>query len=241
MKLTGVLSAAVGIASFFSGVVAAGDDQQPIVSHGKSRVLEFDVDYTIKERPDASPTDIVKLYNGDAITLTYTFTNNDPEQVAVLGVGGSFRDSKTQEINTNITSASLGPVVIENGQSQQFSQVINVNLLPDSYVLSPLLYIALGEEFMTVSPRPQWTEVSDAPISFFNPQLLFLEFVLIVTFGGIGYILYELFGKKYFKGTSVAPTKKASAPAGTSTATDGKSYDSSWIPQSHLKQKSKKN
>lgn len=241
MKFSTILGGIVGLASVIGGAVA--DEQQPIVNQGKARVMRFHADYTIKERPDATATDVVSLYNGDSVTLGYTVSNEDDEQVAILGVGGSFKDSKTQEINTNITSASVGPIILEPGQSQQFSQVINVNLQPDAYILSPLLYITHGEEFMTVSPRPQWTTVADAPISFFNPQLLFLELVLVLTFGGIGYVLYDLFGKKYFKGTATGPSKKVSASSGASTAapSDGKSYDASWIPQGHIKQTKKKN
>lgn len=238
MKFTKIFGAALGLASVIGGVIGAEQGQGPILQQSGTKVIEFDADYTIKERPEVAPTDVAQLYNGDSITLSYTVTNKGAEQVTVLGVGGTFRDAKTNEINTNITSGSIGPLVLEKGQSQQFSQIININLLPDDYILVPILYISYEDEFLSVTPRPQWTEVRDPPVSFFNPQLLFLELVLVVTFGGIGYIVYELFGKKYIKGTSTAPTKKVSGQTtGTTTGADGKSYDSSWIPQGHIKKK----
>lgn len=231
MKLTTILTGIVSLASFVSAI---GEESDP------AAVLKFNVDYTIKEHPEIAPTDVVDLFNGDTITLDYTVSNDEDEQLAIVGVAGSFRDPATNEINTNITAASVGPIVLEPGMSHKFSQSINLNLYPNNYILSPVLFVSRGDAFVTATPRPQLASVSDTPISMFNPQLLFLEIVLLATFAGIGYLLYESFGKAYFKGT--APTKKpVKTPTASSPAPEGKSYDSSWIPEGHIKKTKKKN
>ncbi|EGV64537.1 hypothetical protein CANTEDRAFT_129775 [Yamadazyma tenuis ATCC 10573] len=203
--------------------------------------VKFEVEYVIKERPDDTANDVVDLFNEESITLAYTATNHDESQIVILGIGGAFRDPNTNEILTNITASSVDPIVFSPGQSQKFSQVINLNLLTGSYILTPNFYVSIDDEFMIIEPRSQLATVSDLPISLFNPKLLFLELVLLASFAGLGYLGYELFGKSYFKKVSsvTKSTEKASYPS--AAASTGKAYDSSWLPEGHVKKTKKKN
>lgn len=240
MKLTGLVTGFIAAASLLVPKVLGDVD----VDSEQTSTLNLDVDYSIEEYVDAAATDVLELYNGEKITLSYTISNNEEYPVGVVGVGGSFRDPRTNEIVTNLTSSSVGPIVLEAGQSQRFKQAIELNLYPENYILAPQLYLSISQQFLSIQARMQLANVSDKPISLFNPQLLFLEVVLLGTFAIIGFVVYELFGKNYFKSTSTAPTKKASTGTKASSpgpAASGKSYDSSWIPEGHLKNKKKAN
>lgn len=232
MKFSTILTGLLSLTSFVLSADAVADDEKP-------KIVKFNADYIVKEHPEATAQDVVELFNGETVTLTYTVSNYDDVQISIIGVGGTFLDPQTNEVRSNITAGSVGPIVLEPGQSQQFSQAINLNLVSDSYVLAPLIYIYYGEEYMTVKPRLQLTTVSDVPISIFNPQLLFLEIVLLASLGGVAYFIYEAFGKSYIQGTApVKKTFKANSDVGA-TISLGKTFDSSWIPEGHIKKTKK--
>ncbi|CAH6719650.1 increased recombination centers protein 22 [[Candida] jaroonii] len=193
--------------------------------------LKVDIDYSIEEFE--SSTGVLELFNSDTITLVYNVENDaDSEHpLSIIGVSGTFNDPASNDIVSNITTGSVGPITLENGQSQQFKQAINLNLVPNNYILKPIVYMAVDNQIVPVTVKPLLANVSDIPISLFNPQLLFLELVLIVTIGVVGLVLYDLFGKNYFNNIVPKKTvKKDSVPVESS-----KGYDSSWIPKHHIK------
>lgn len=193
--------------------------------------LKVDIDYSIEEVE--SSTGVLELFNSDTITLVYKVENGADSEHAlnIIGVSGTFNDPASNEIVSNITTGSVGPIILENGQSQQFKQAINLNLVPNNYILKPIVYMAVKDQIVPVSVKPLLANVSDIPISIFNPQLLFLELVLIASLGVVGLVLYDLFGKKYVNNIVPKKTvKKDSAPVESS-----KGYDSSWIPKHHIK------
>lgn len=206
--------------------------------------VNFLAEYKLLELEDVTKTDVAELTNGHDITLGYELQNLDDRQVSVVGVGGSFRDPKNGEIKTNLSTGAVDPIILAKGEAGALKQKIELNLVPGHYILSPVLYVAVGDELKMIQVRGQLSTVSDEPISFFNPQLLFLEAVLLATFAAFGYVAYNIWGKKYLQGASPIPkaskkpAKKASSPS-EATAT-GKSYDSSWIPETHLKHKKTK-
>lgn len=193
--------------------------------------------YTIEEYPEKN--EVIDIYNGDSITLTYTVANDNEQPATIIGVGGSFKDPNTNEVSTNLTTGNVGPIVLEQGQSQQFKQLVELNLIPGNYILAPIVYVVVEEQLVQFEAETQLASVSDRPISFFNPQLLFLELILVGTIGLVGYFGYLTFGKPYFK--KVAPVKKPNKVARASSPETAKSYDSSWIPENHLNRKTKKN
>ena len=101
----------------------------------------------------------------------------------------------------------------------------------------PQLFIAFDNDLKLVQARGQRTEVKDVPISIFDPQLLLLEAILLATFAGLGYVAYNIWGKRYFEGTALVnkPKRGASPPVASA-----KSVDSDWLPEGHLRQKKTK-
>ena len=80
----------------------------------------------------------------------------------------------------------------------------------------------------------------------FRSKIDLLELVLLITFAGLIYVGYEIWGKQYFKGVAPVKAKKVSAAKASSPVASGPSttsatgYDTNWIPESHLKQKKTK-
>lgn len=233
MKLSfSIITALVSVAA---SVIAAPVDQEKTTES-----INFLVDYSISEFPQISNTDVAELTNGESISLEYTVTNNEDKEISVVGVSGSFRDPANGQIKTNLTAAAVGPVIVSAGESANFIQKIDLNLVANNYLLTPQIFVAVEEELKFIQARGQLASVSDVPISFFNPQLLFLEAVLLATIGGILYVVYDIWGKKYIAGTApiTKPVKKASSPSPAPST--GKSYNAEWIPEGHLKQKKSK-
>ncbi|CCG25630.1 hypothetical protein CORT_0C02550 [Candida orthopsilosis Co 90-125] len=200
------------------------------------------VDYHIKETPEVTKNDVASWTNGEEITLQYTINNNEESDVTVIGVTGQFLNPVTRQAVTNLTQGRIGPVAVAPGESAQFEQTINVNLVPNNYELVPQIFIVQGELVKVIPCRGQLASVLDKAISFFDPRLIFLEIVLLASFGGLIYLAYQIWGKNYIKGTAPVKVKKSakspspvvSSSAGSST---GAGYDVNWIPEGHLKQK----
>mmetsp|Transcript_1897 Transcript_1897/g.1865 ORF Transcript_1897/g.1865 Transcript_1897/m.1865 type:complete len:238 (+) Transcript_1897:51-764(+) len=234
MKLSfSIITALVAVAS--SAIAAPIDPEKATGS------INFVVDYKISELPEITNTDVAELTNGEAISLQYSVENNEDKEISIVGVGGSFRDPANGNIKTNLTGAAVGPVLVPAGEKASFIQKIEVNLVADNYLLTPQIFVAVEDDLKFIQARGQLASVNDLPISFFNPQLLFLEAILVATLGGILYVVYDIWGKKYIEGTApiIKTSKKASSPSPISVAT-GKSYNSEWIPEAHLKQKKSK-
>lgn len=195
--------------------------------------LRFPVNYVISEYPDITHTDVAEFNNGETISLEYTATNNEDDKITIVGLGGAFRSPTTNEIKSNLSAQSVGPIILAPGDSEVFIQKIPLDLVPDNYLLTPQLFIAFQEDLKLVQARGQLAVVSDVPVSFFDPQLLVLEAILVATLGGLLYAVYSIWGKPYFAGT--APTKKKVVISARST-----SVDPSWFPESHILQKKTK-
>jgi len=205
----------------------------------KPHLIAFIVDYTIVEYPDITETDVAELTNGDSITLNYQAVNNEDTEVTIIGVSGTFLDPTTGKVLVNLTAGQVGPLTVQPGLTESFNQKIPLNVLPANYRIVPQLFVAHEEKVKHVAIRGQLATITDAPVSIFNPQLLFLELVLLVSGAGLAYFVYQIWGKQYFQGTApIAPSKlRALSPSSEGTATGGKTYDESWIPEGHLKQK----
>lgn len=222
------------VAAFTAGVAAAdaGDSQQA----PETITLQFAVDYTIPSLPDVGARDLAQVYNGEEFSIAYSFTNNEDKEIVIVGVGGAFHDLETGAIKSNLTAQPVEALTVPAGESGSFTHRISLNLVPEEYIMVPQLFIAYDNDLKLVKARGQRTEVKDVPVSIFDPQLLFLEAVLLATFGGLAYIAYNIWGVQYFKGTAPGPKPKRGAAAPASAATT----DSNWLPEGHTRQKKTK-
>lgn len=229
------------IVATFLGAFAAGafaaDSEASQDTTGQTMTLQFAVDYSIPHLPNVGPRDLAEVYNGEEFSIAYSFTNNEDKDISIVGVGGAFHDVKTGAIKSNLTASPIEAVTVTPGESGSFSHKISLNLVPEEYILVPQLFIAFDNDLKLVQARGQRTEVKDVPVSIFDPQLLLLETILLATFAGLAYVAYNIWGKRYFEGTTLVnkPKRGASPPVATA-----KSVDSDWLPEGHLRQKKTK-
>jgi hypothetical protein len=243
MKFGKVLLGVVfSLGHVFAAEVADAESQE-------AKTINFSVDYKIQEFPNVSGQEVIEIFNGDNIHLEYKVHNNELDDISVIGVGGILIDPTTMEVKVNLTSGAVGPLVLGTNETKSFVQDIPLNLIPATYIFSPQVFIVFEDQIKLVPVRGQLATVSDAPISWFNPQLLVLELILIASLVGAGYFAYQTWGKQYVssplpqgkgKKQPVAGAAGASATASAS-ATGSKSYDSSWLPEHHLQKKKKAN
>lgn len=198
-----------------------------------SELANFELDYFILEYPDVERSEVVQMWQGEQINVRHTITNKEDTDLTVVGLGGSFRDPITGEYMVNLTSNSVGPVVIEPGKSATVGQQINLDFLSGNYFLAPQVYVAFKDELKVIQARAQLVVIKEVPVSFFNPQLLFLELIFVALIGGVGYLLYPSYFQSYFKGT--APTSKKLTASSSSTS----GYDPTWVPSHHQVTQSK--
>ncbi|ONH67967.1 Increased recombination centers protein 22 [Cyberlindnera fabianii] len=202
--------------------------------------FKYDIQYTIVNHAGS----VLEIYNGEEITLNYTVTNNEDEEINIVGVGGNFGNPVNGEVIANITDAKVGPVTIGSGESKWFTQRIGVNLPSSNYVLNPGLYVVKGSTLAMLGANSTLTIVADKPVSLFAPELIVLELLLVLTLAVGGYFFYNNFGAQYLKTTGLtASAQKSSTKQTTSSAasTSGSkaTVDDSWLPD-HIKKTNKK-
>ncbi|KAI3403137.1 IRC22 [Candida oxycetoniae] len=200
--------------------------------------VDISIEYSIVQTPEITEKNVAQWVNGDEVTLQYKLENNEKSVVTVIGVGGMFANPVTNEIVTNLTRGQIGPITVAPGTSSVFEQRIGVDLIPDNYQLVPQVFIAHEDLIKVVACRGQLASVADKSISFFDPRLIFLELVLIASLAGLGYLVYDIWGKRYFAATQPVKVKKTTDA--TKVTSTGSGYDVNWVPESHLKQKKTK-
>lgn len=194
------------------------------------QITKFELSYVLEQYPDVEPQQMVELLTTKPLEILYTLVNNEEKDMSVVGIGGHFIDPKTGEITVNQTANSIGPIVIKPGTSDIFRQKINLDMDAGNYVLSPSVFIAYDDDLKVMQARSQLLTVVEDPISFFDPQLLLLEIILVAFVAAALYFYNPKILQDYFKGT--APVKVPVTAKGTSTG-----YDPNWIPKTHLKEK----
>lgn len=229
------------LTTFVAAVVAADNADQ--FQEDGSEIIDLVFDYEVKGFPNALAQQILPFFNENGYFLKYDLENNDDRDINIIGVGGVLLDPMTGDVKVNLTSGSVGPQVMTKGDNFTFNQHIPLNVAPNHYVLSPQLFIVVDGDIKMVPARPQMVVVEDAPISFFNPKLILLELVLLVTMGGLAYVIYDLWGRAYLYGGVVNKKQaKQQAKANVAAKASGaKSYNDEWLPDTHVKKtKSKK-
>ncbi|ODV86842.1 hypothetical protein CANARDRAFT_174881 [[Candida] arabinofermentans NRRL YB-2248] len=202
----------------------------------EEKPFNFRIEYLIKDKQSVS-SELVPVTNGDTLSLEYEFTNGELEDCTIVGVGGQLISPVSGEVLYNVTATNVGPLSVAQDESINFIQKIGIDLIPESYLIVPAIYIVYADQLMVLGSRNQLITVEDPQISIFNPKLLVLEVLLGGSLGYIVYLLYQTFGASYF-----APAKKESKAKATTTktasaskTTGSKTYDSSWLPETHLK------
>lgn len=214
--------------------------------------FNFKIEYEISFKEDKTAGSIADFTIGETVELAYTFKNLEPNDVAVVGVGGEMLDPITGENIANITASQIGPVEIVNNQTALFNQRVGINMDAGKYLLVPAVYVIYQDQFMLLGSTNKLVNVVEPTISFFNPQLILAELILGASIAGIGYLLYNAYATTYLSGilpASLLPAdgrkKKAAVKldASTDATTATKSADfESWLPDSHknLTKKQKK-
>ncbi|KAK3111074.1 Increased recombination centers protein 22 [Teratosphaeriaceae sp. CCFEE 6253] len=212
----------------------------------------------------------VKLVNGRATRAVLDVSNHEPAPISILVVGGSL----TTPIDTpgapdppvllrNLTATRYN-IVIPAGESETVTYSFATEMHPQDLRLSIAAVLQNSEgAIFTKAVYNETVSVVEAPLSFFDPQIIFLYLFLLAAFGGTCFFIYStwittLFPQKKRSGgggkgwerakKSSGQSKKvdpadqvsvagADGPAVTSSAQlggSGKTYDESWIPAGHL-------
>lgn len=214
----GLLAAASRVLAVEGGFFDSAKDQVGL--------SKFQLDYVVEQYPELSVQDVAEMFCEEDISLLYTITNEEDSDLTVVGLGGSFRDPLTGESLVNLTANSVGPVVIAPGETATVGQKILLELIPANYYLSPLVYVAFKDELKQVQARPQLITLKEMPVSFFNPQWMFLELLFFGTIGILGYFAYTSWFKSYF--VSITPVDK-NVPVSAKTS----GFDPAWVPSHH--------
>ena len=216
---------ALGLLSFVGAVFSEEVEDFFGQASTENKLSNFKIDYIIEEYPDVDPSDVAQLLAGEEIKLLYTITNEEDTDLTVVGLGGAFRDPISGDYKVNLTSNSVNPLVITPGESAQVGQKIRLDIDSGSYYLTPQVYVAFQDELKAIQARGQLAIVLEVPVSFLDPQLLFLELLFVAILGGLGYFVYTTYFKTYFKRT--APTKKVPV------ASKSTGFDPLWVPSHH--------
>ncbi|KAI9719884.1 MAG: hypothetical protein M1828_006014 [Chrysothrix sp. TS-e1954] len=188
-----------------------------------------------------------------------SFSNDEPESVGVQLIGGSlwtpeFGDQQSSQNIRNL-STTMYKAEIPAGESQSFNYNLKTELHPADLVLKLVAIVSdhAGAPY-TLSAFDGPVSIVEAPISIFDPQIIFLYLILAAAFAGTSYFIYNTWLTTFFpqskkrggKGgerakTSLRGTKKVdpadqvSVPADGPAVTSGsKAYDESWIPSHHI-------
>ncbi|SCV05981.1 LANO_0H19438g1_1 [Lachancea nothofagi CBS 11611] len=185
----------------------------------------FDINYETLEQGAGSLASFLEFEDGDNVTLRYSLFNKEDVNVSVVAVGGALYDIHTNELAANISAAALGPIPVGVNETVEFQQIVNLILKEGEYALSPDIYIEKSEETMKVVANPNLLRILPAAISFFNPQFMFVQFVLAALIAGFSYLTF-------FK-TPKAGTRDAKKirKSGVSSPQD----ITSWLPENHTK------
>ncbi|KAF3986039.1 hypothetical protein FT663_04650 [Candidozyma haemuli var. vulneris] len=192
---------------------------------------DFELDYVIEEYKEVAHDSVAEMNSGEQIKLLYTLRNNEETDITIVGVGGSFKSLLTGDSIANLTSSAVGPVVVPPEGSSSIGQRITLDLEAGNYILSPQVFVAYKDELKAIQARSQLLVVKDAPLSLLDPQLLFLEVLLVV----VGIIALQ------FRSPHLFEFSKGSRATSQPKPRESSKFDPEWIPKHHqaTQQKSK--
>lgn len=167
--------------------------------------------------------------NGKPANIQLSFTNQEPEPVAVQFVGGSLWtpdfSAADSRILRNLTTKQYG-LEIPAGESETVPYTFQTNMHPQEVRLNLAAVIAKGNTFYTQQAFNGTVQVVEPHTSIFDPQVyvvlgitscgsmlmlsrIFLYLFLLACTIGVGYFFYNIWIAPYF------PQKKKGKPART--------------------------
>ncbi|KAL5337771.1 hypothetical protein BJX70DRAFT_226927 [Aspergillus crustosus] len=189
----------------------------------------------------------VKLVNGHPTQALVTFTNNEESAVTVNFIGGTLSTlDEESKLVRNLTATRYG-VEVPAGETESLSYSFATEMHPQDLRLSLASVISDSEgRFFTVYAHNGTVSVVEPETSIFDPQIIFLYFFLLASFGGISYFFYTLWVAPYFpqkrkaaKGAdglkkSSAASKKPETPIESPAVSSATTYNADWIPAHHI-------
>jgi hypothetical protein len=231
--------------------------ENPFEPADGNAVLNADIVTTF---PDA---DIfgVKLVNGRPTNALIEIDNKDDGPLQVAFVSGALHSLKAlpedapqyQSIVRNLTAVSYN-VEVPSGEKKSLPFSFALDMQPQDVrvQLTAILSNSKGNIFQ-VQAYDDKASVVEAPVSFFDPQIIFLYLFLSAAFAGTLYFVYKTWIEALFpasskqRSTAAGPKTPKKVPkkidadvvavdtAGLSTANDGGAQiDPSWLPEGHV-------
>ncbi|KAK9434234.1 hypothetical protein V1505DRAFT_359584 [Lipomyces doorenjongii] len=213
------------------------------------------------EGPDAPPQFLLKtkflesentyppiIYNTQSTNLEITLRNEEDNEAIVQVAGGALFEVGKDTALENITAVRVGPLAVAPHTTASVAYSFVLDREPKDYFLRVGLLIEYEGQLVQYLGYNSTITTQDPPLSFFDPQMIFLYLILSGIFGVGGYYVYNTYVKSYFAPKNTSGKKRAKAvtpvtPSSTTAETTGsaaKGYDESWIPEHHLRSKNPK-
>ncbi|GAO45758.1 hypothetical protein SAICODRAFT_6065 [Saitoella complicata NRRL Y-17804] len=195
-----------------------------------------------------------EVINGAPARVNIAFKNTDPSEALVVShVQGAWYDlAKPDIVVRNMTVSKLNTPVPPTG-SLNIPYQFTTDLAPGTLGLLLTVYFTSAANPATIFQALAHNAtviISDPPFSIFDPSVLFLYTTLLALMAGIAYYAYGAFiappstgkkrstgAKKVAKAEPVEAVAPVEASAGATTSAKG--YDESWIPEHHLRPRSR--
>jgi len=196
----------------------------------------------------------IKLVNGQHTSAVLSISNQDPTPIRVQFVGGSLWDPRT-EVNIRNLTASQYNLEVPGGANQSLTWNFKTELHPQELRLVIAALVVREDMAFQVPAFNGTVSVVEAPISFFDPQMIFLYLFLVACFAGTCYFIYNtwiatLFPQQKRGGKGGERAKKSSGGSkavdpsgqiavggadGPAVTSGAQALDQNWIPAQHLK------
>lgn len=236
------------------GAVAQDAAEEP-VTPVDAPVLNADIKTTFTDATDILG---IKLINNRPINAIIEVDNHEPHPIQVVFVSGSLTTTKAlpadapsyQGIVRNLTAVTYN-VEVEAGQKKELPYSFALDIHPQDVNVRLVALVTDGKGNIYQVPALEDTaSIVDPPVSFFDPQIIFLYLVLSAVFAGTLYFVYKTWveallpaskrpsrSKKTVKKADISsPSSPAAADASLSgsESTGAATYDENWIPDHHI-------
>jgi hypothetical protein len=196
----------------------------------------------------------VKLVNGRPTKALIEVVNREKEVIQLALVAGSVHDTQTlpddapayQGILRNLTSSQYN-LRVEPGETKSVPFAFAVDMQPQDVRLQ--IFAVLMTDKGAILRKIAYNDgaaVVDPPISFLDPQIIFLYLFLSAAFSGLLYFVYKTWIEALFpqakRTKSVKKPTKRVSDAGDAALSGSEStpvvatgsFDQSWIPDHHI-------
>ncbi|CAH0024114.1 unnamed protein product [Clonostachys rhizophaga] len=195
----------------------------------------------------------VKILNGRPTNALIDIENQEAGPIIVSFVTGNVKHTKQlpaeapayQSILHNITAVQYS-TKIEAGEKKALPFSFALDKNPQDVIVQLTAIVSNSNgDVVPVVVFDDKASIVEAPVSFFDPQIIFLYLFLSAAFVGALYFVYKTWVETLLPAAKRAPKtpKKAKkiendgALSGSESITvspTGKTYDESWIPDHHI-------